>query len=40
MAIMNCPKCDTLIDLDTNLEDWDEDNNQCWECTEREKNEQ
>ena len=32
MAIMICPKCDKAIDLDTNLEDWNQIEECCVDC--------
>lgn len=33
MGIMRCD-CGRIIDLDTHLEDWDEELECCWKCKE------
>ena len=34
MGTAQCSECDTLVDLDENLEDWDFDKKACRRCVE------
>lgn len=39
MSIMRC-HCNRVVDLDSHLEDWDEDREECAACAEEELNKQ
>lgn len=35
MAVMMCDDCDKLVDLDEDVEAWDDEQDCCWDCAEK-----